>query len=108
MEQKLTKEEVHLLHKKGKSFQQIADYFIASGFSEETVKSFINDIKKQYYQQQSMIGLPLLAIGILLCVVGFFINLIIGDCGLPFYLCLYGMAGTGSILLFVGLFLLLK
>lgn len=91
----------------GKSFEEIERTLKAAGHTSNETEEALRPLKTIQYEKHKRIGIPLLALGVLLCVMGFAITYISSHSGFGFHFALYGMTGIGASSIMGGLFLLL-
>lgn len=91
----------------GKSFEEIERTLKAAGHTSNETEEALRPLKTIQYEKYKRIGIPLLALGVLLCVMGFAITYISSHSGFGFHFALYGMTGIGASSIMGGLFLLL-
>jgi len=82
--------------KEGKTYQQIHEELVQSGIDSDQVNELMKHIKDERYEAQRKKGIPLIAIGVALCVVGCIATVVISDTGTGFNFCLYGLTSIGA------------
>jgi len=97
----------HKWLKEGKSFDQIQEQLISMGLSTEAMNELMKHIKDERYEAQRKIGLPLIALGVAMCVSGCVATLSIAEPGVAFHISLYGLTSLGAVTILGGLALIL-
>ena len=97
----------HKWLKEGKKFDQIHEQLISMRLNREVVENVMKHIKDERFQAQRSKGLPLIAIGVAMCVTGCMATLCIGELSPAFHFCLYGLTSLGAITIVGGLALIL-
>ena len=95
------------LFTKGKNMDEAHKHLKESGHSEEKITSIMGHFKILRNEKQRRIAVPLLAVGVFLCVTGFFAVIIAVQSGGNFEIALYGMTSLGATSIMGGLFTLL-
>lgn len=93
----------HLWLKEGKTFEQIQEELISMRLSTEVVEEVMKHIKDERYQAQRSKGLPMIAVGVAMCVSGCVATLGIGELSTAFHISLYGLTSLGAVTIVVGL-----
>ena len=92
----------------GKSFDEIHSMLNETGLSADDVDAVMQQVKDQRYEKQRKKGLPLIAIGAMLCVLGCIVTILTTDAGgAGFHFALYGMTGVGATTIMGGLAIVL-
>ncbi len=97
----------HKWLKEGKNFDQIQEQLTIMGLSTEVMNEVMKHIKDERYQAQRKIGLPLIAVGVAMCVSGCVATISIAEPGVAFHICLYGLTSLGAVTIIGGLALIL-
>lgn len=95
------------LAEQGKSFEEIERMLKAAGHSAEETDEILRPLKTVRYEKHRKIGMPLLALGVFLCLAGFAITYISSHSGFGFHFALYGMTGLGASSIMGGLALII-
>ncbi len=91
----------------GKSFDEIERTLKAAGHTSNETEEALRPLKAIQYEKRKRIGMPLLALGVVLCIAGFAITYLSSPSGFWFHFALYGITGIGASSIMGGLFLLL-
>ena len=95
------------LLEQGKTFDEIKNILTDESLSAEDINLVMTHIKDARYQKHRSIGVPLIAVGVVLCITGFIVVVISSQTGMAFNLALYGMTGIGASTIMGGLFVIL-
>ena len=91
------------LRQAGHSFTEIVQLLTEKNLASiENINAVVNELKSQYYLKCRRRGLLCVAIGAILCGIGFVITFIQWQYGEPAGWALYGFTGLGAPLVFYG------
>jgi len=95
------------LLKEGRYHDEIVAALLETGATYAEATDITNTVRNNHYTKQRSKGLPLLAVGALLCVVGCLMAVAGFESGTAFHLGLYGMTGAGASSIIAGLMFVL-
>jgi hypothetical protein len=95
------------LLEEGKYHDEIVASLLETGATYAEATDITNTVRSNHYTRQRSKGLPLLAIGALLCIIGCLMAVAGFDSGTAFHVGLYGMTGAGASSIIAGLMFVL-